>query len=131
MSEPKWLMSTATSVMAVHDKLISDFGGTFGIRDPALLQAALARPKNYWAYEQPSIPQLAAVYAFGICQNHAFLDGNKRTALGALALFLEKNGYRLIATESGAVVTMAKVAAREMTETELADWIGSNIESTN
>ena len=127
MSEPVWLAQA--TVITIHDTLITLFGGAHGIRDEGLLQSALSRPQNVWAYEQGSLPRLAAAYGFGICRNHPFIDGNKRIALAAVALFLEKNGLQLVATETNAVINFLKLAAGEMTEVELADWISANVAS--
>lgn len=99
------------------------------MRDEGLLRSALARPRNVALYKKHvSLAHLAAAYAFGIAKNHAFVDGNKRAAFAAMNLFLEKNGWRLIASEVDATLTMLRVAASEMDEAVLAEWISANIE---
>jgi len=83
----------------------------------------MARPQNQFAYGEHSLPRLAASYAFGISRNHPFLDGNKRTSLVVAELFLDLNGFELTATDADCVTTFLQLAAGELTEEELADWI--------
>ena len=92
-TSPRWLVKQA--VLAMHDALISDHGGTPGIRDDGLLESALVRPQNLYHYEpSATLFQLAASYGFGLSSNHAFVDGNKRIALTATAVFLAINGWQ-------------------------------------
>ena len=126
MNEPYWLRIEL--VIAAHREQILQHGGTLGLRDRGLLESALARPLNLWAYEQASLSRLAAAYAFGLAKNHPFLDGNKRIALIAAGVFLRINGLRLIASEPDTVITMLKLAAGEIGEEEFAEWIAANVE---
>jgi death-on-curing protein len=71
---------------------------------------------------------LAATYGFGLAKNHPFLDGNKRTALAAVAVFLDVNGYELVAPQAEAVTTVLRLAAGELSEAQLAAWITANIQ---
>lgn len=125
MSEPYWLRIEV--VIAAHRDQIAQHGGTLGLRDRGLLESALARPLNLWAYEQATLPRLAAAYAFGLAKNHPFLDGNKRIALTAAGVFLRINGLRLIASEPDTVITVLRLAAGEIGEEEFADWIAANV----
>lgn len=93
MTDPKWV--TRQLVELIHDGVIDVGGGSHGLRDGALLESALARPQNLHAYGERDIFQLAASYAEGIARNHAFIDGNKRTAFFVASDFLEQNGYEL------------------------------------
>ncbi len=94
------------------------------MRDQALLESALARPLNLISYESMSdVPRLAASYAFGIARNHPFADGNKRTALIAVAVFLSLNGFRLTADQVDAYNAIIALASGELDETAFADWI--------
>lgn len=121
----RWIV--AEVVTAVHDGLVSDFGGSAGIRDAGLLDSALARPKNLHAYDKKaSIHRLAAAYAFGLAKNHPFVDGNKRVALTIAATFLELNGHELIADEAETVVVFNRLAAGDIKERELALWFQRN-----
>lgn len=126
MSEPIWLDKRIA--LALHESLIREFGGSGGVRDEGLLESALARRQNQAAYGDPSLPDMAAAYAFGIARNHAFVDGNKRTALMAAYAFLRMNGLRLTAPEVEAVAVIRDLAAGEIDEPELAAWIAANVE---
>jgi len=123
--EVRWLLKKA--VLAMHDALIRDHGGTPGIRDEGLLESALVRPQNLYHYEpDSSLFRLAAAYGFGLSSNHAFVDGNKRIALTSTAVFLSINGWQLEASESDAVVVFTELAAGSHNEEQLADWIEKN-----
>jgi death-on-curing protein len=121
LPSPRWILES--SVLAMHDEQIAEHGGLAGIRDLPLLQSALARPQNLEAYGSPDIADLAAAYAFGIARNHAFLDGNKRTAWVVAETFLLKNGYELIASDRDGVTAMLSVADGTMSEPEFAIWL--------
>jgi death-on-curing protein len=123
MTDPAWRWIKESSVLAMHDEQIREHGGLAGIRDLPLLLSALARPKNLEAYGNPDIADLAAAYAVGIARNHAFLDGNKRTAWVVAETFLLKNGYELFASDRDGVTTMLAVADGSMSEPELAIWL--------
>ena len=123
--EPKWL--TVEYVKALHSESVAMFGGTDGVRDPGLLESALERTRNLHAYgERPTIHQLAATYCFGIVKNHPFLDGNKRTGDLAIRAFLFRNGYLYEPDEAEEASTIIAVAAGELDESGLADWIAAN-----
>lgn len=93
MTEPKWV--TRQQVEFIHEAVIEMAGGASGLRDVALLESALARPQNQYAYGETDTFQLAASYAEAISRNHAFVDGNKRTAFYVAVDFLEQNGFQL------------------------------------
>jgi death on curing protein len=128
LGEPLWM--EVADAMAAHDLELSVHGGLAGIRDAGLLESALARAKNLWAYSesQPSLPVLAAAYAVGIISNHPFLDGNKRTGLVVSFAFLDVNGLDVIASQEDAYVAILGVAAGEITEPDLAEWFTRNTE---
>lgn len=126
MSEPAWIADEA--VLILHEESLAEHGGAAGIRDLGLLQSALARPKNLFAYEGVTdIARLAACYAAGIARNHPFVDGNKRAAFLALGLFLAINGWKLEADKAEATLVMLDLAAGGTGEEELADWIRARI----
>jgi death on curing protein len=126
MQEPLW-MDFADAVIA-HDLEIAAHGGSMGLRDAGLLESALARPRNLWAYADspPNLSRLAAAYAAGISSNHPFVDGNKRTALVISFGFLDANGYELTATQEDAYLTILGLAAGEISEDQLAEWFERN-----
>jgi death on curing protein len=122
MTAPIWRWIREDSVFAMHDEQVAEHGGLAGFRDIPLLLSALARPLNLAAYGEPDIADLAASYAQGIARNHAFFDGNKRTAWVVAETFLLKNGYELTAGDAEGVTTMLSVADGSMAEAELAAW---------
>lgn len=124
MSEPVWL--TRQIVVAIHDEQLAIHGGASGLRDEGMLESALDRPRNRWAYEQADLPELAAAYAFGIARNPPFVDGNKRTSLLALYTFLGVNGLDFIVPEAEAAAIILALAAGEADEDGLNRWIRDN-----
>lgn len=125
MKEPLWLSDEL--VIAIHDEQLRLFGGPAGLRDVGALESALGRAQNRFHYDNGSLPELAAAYCYGITRNHAFVDGNKRTALLAIATFLEINGVVFDAEEPDAVVMVRSLAAGEIDEAGLARWIADNL----
>ena len=122
MTDPVWVLPEL--VIAVHQMLLAEHGGLPGVRERALLDSALARPQQKLAYENDvSIFELAASYSYGLARNHPFIDGNKRISLTVAAVFLELNGYSLNATEAEAVLMFQRLAAGNLSEPELANWI--------
>ncbi len=119
-------------MLSIHNRLLAQFGGSEGIRDQGLLESALARPRNRFAYvgEAASLHVLAAAYAFGICRNHPFVDGNKRTAMAVAMAFLDINGFMVTATQEDAYLTFLGLAAGEIDEPQLEVWFGRNSEQT-
>lgn len=123
--EPVWL--DADVALAVHDRQLSEHGGGAGVRDPGLIESALARPVNRWSYGDDDLAALAASYAFGVARNHTFVDGNKRTAWVLARLFLALNGVTLAFKPEDAIQAMLALAAGELSEDEMADWFRTHI----
>jgi death on curing protein len=126
---PGWVWLTEEAALAIHQRQLAQFGGGEGVRDHGLLLSALARPENLAAYGTPDAAALAAAYAFGIARNHPFIDGNKRAALVCAATFLLLNGHELVASEADAVTAFLALAAGEIGEDALGDWIRGNLAS--
>ncbi len=124
MKEPQWL--ERDTVIIVHEQLVAEFGGLSGIRDDGLLDSALGKPRNLFAYGTPSLFDLAASYAFGLINNHPFVDGNKRTGFASAITFLELNGGHFRATETDALVSTLALAAGGMAGREYAAWLKLN-----
>ena len=104
------------------------FGGARGLRDEGLLDSALSRPVNLLLYEPDSdLASLAAAYGYGIANNHAFVDGNKRAALLSIGLFLSINGMRLRVDQVSATNTILALATGTIDEITLAGWIRAQI----
>ena len=125
--EPIWIREDV--VLAIHSRQIAEHGGLEGIRDSGLLESALNKPKQRYTYEkpEPDLAILAAAYAYGIASNHPFVDGNKRVAFVVCRLFLKLNGADLIASGEEKYAVFMKLAAGEITESELAEWISKNL----
>lgn len=126
MKKPVWLDQRA--LMLLHAESLAEHGGLWGLRDEAALQSALARPRNVHAYERSAdVARLAAAYGFGIVRGHPFNDGNKRAGFLAIGLFLGLNAFDLEVEEADAVRTILDLAAGNLTEKALAEWIRARI----
>lgn len=124
MKEPAWI--TREECLAIHEMMLAQHGGLAGVRDEGLLESALSKPKNLFAYAKPTHAEMAASYAAGIIINHPFLDGNKRTGFMVAAVFLEVNGYELTATEESVVENTLGLAAGKLKEKDYAAWLKDN-----
>ena len=124
MNEPNWVDRQV--LIAIQSELLNRFGGLAGIRDEGLLDSAINKPKNLFAYGQPTVFELAASYATGLVKNHPFLDGNKRIGFMAAYVFLGANGWSLEATEEEAVLETLALAAGERAEADYAAWLARN-----
>jgi death-on-curing protein len=125
VEEPRWILKKAA--IALHREQLLEHGGPEGVRDETLLDSALAKPLNVFAYEEgASLFRLAASYAFGIARNHAFVDGNKRTALVVSLLFLNLNGWEIETGREELLATFLKLAEGSLSEAELAAWFESH-----
>ena len=126
-AEPRWLPRLV--VEAIHLDQVREHGGLLGIRDENALESALARARQRWTYEPDvGLPRLAADYAFGIARNHPFQDGNKRMAFLSAVTFLGLNGLDFVGTEEDVVEGMLALAAGELNEQQLTDWIRSRVQ---
>ena len=120
--EPRWLARFV--VDAVHSDQLREHGGLPGVRDEHALESALARPRQKWHYtSELEVPDLAAAYAFGLVRNHPYRDGNKRIGFLAMVTFLGLNGFAFDATDAEVVTTFVALAAGDVSENELAEWI--------
>ncbi|MGH6682677.1 MAG: type II toxin-antitoxin system death-on-curing family toxin [Pseudolabrys sp.] len=124
MNEPEWL--EIALIVAIHDEQLAVHGGLAGLRDAAMLESALDRPRNKWAYESAGLPDLAAAYGYGLAKNHPFVDGNKRTSLLAIYTFLGINGIDFVVAEADAAAMIFALAAGDVSEESLARWIKDN-----
>ena len=118
MQEPIWI--DKPEVLIAHSMQLAEHGGSNGIRDETLLDSALAKPRNVFAYaDSITLPRLAASYAFGIARNHAFVDGNKRTALVVSEGLLRVNGLKVVSLPEEKYFTFLHLADGSLTEDEL------------
>jgi death-on-curing protein len=123
---PVWLPKDF--ILAVHERQLAEHGGAHGVRDEGLLESALARPQNQFAYGETDAAALAGAYAFGLARNHPFVDGNKRTAFVACELFLVANGYDLAASDEECLAMMLSLAASEIDEAQFTAWLRENVQ---
>jgi len=125
--EPVWVSRALLD--AIHHALIEQYGGSHGVNSGALLDSALARPRNALTYAPESdLAALAASLCFGLAKNHGYRDGNKRTAFSAMAVFLRLNGLRLVVPESDAVTAMVYLATDAWSEARMAEWVRAHVE---
>lgn len=128
MNEPRWISRVVAD--AIHADLIITHGGLPGMRDGSLLESALMRPRQRFTYEPSAdLASLAASCAYGLAQNHPYLDGNKRVAFVVMATFLGLNGFNLVTDEADVVATITALAAGELEEGPLAEWVRGRIVS--
>jgi death-on-curing protein len=114
-------------IQDIHGEQLAIFGGPEGLRDAGMLESAIGRPRNKWAYEQADLPALAAAYAYGIARNHPFVDGNKRAAFAALVVFLRFNGIAFAPPQADATAIILDLAAGSVSEDGLTRWIRDNL----
>jgi death-on-curing protein len=119
--EPEFL--TLAEVLEIHAEQIERYGGSPGLRDPAGLESAVATPQATFdgEYLHRSIPAMAAAYLFHLCQNHVFIDGNKRVAANAAGTFLLMNGWDLPFSEDEYTNLVLSVASRVLTKAKLSE----------
>jgi death-on-curing protein len=112
----------------LHAVLISETGGSHGVRDIGMLQSAVARPKTTFDGQElyPDIHSKAAAMMHSLIQNHPFLDGNKRTAIAAAVLFLQINGYKFVSTNQDVEDFTLSVAKGEKDLAEIGKWLNEN-----
>ena len=124
MTEPRWI--STEQAIRMHAEQLAIFGGPAGLRDLGMLESALGRPQNKWAYGEHDLAMLGAAYAFGIARNHPFVDGNKRAAFIVLSVLLRKNGFAFAPPEALATAAIVALAAGEIEEDALGRWIRDN-----
>lgn len=123
-----WRFISRKALELLHDESLAEHGGRPGLREPGLLESALARPHQLLAYGDPDLAALAAAYGFGLVRNHAFVDGNKRAAFLATGLFVALNGQRLVTSQAEATLTMLALAAGDLSEDAFAQWLRERLQ---
>ena len=113
---------TIEIVREIHAAALAEFGGLDGVRDVTLLESAVAAPQATFAGASvfEDVIEIAAAYLFYLCRNHPFLDGNKRTALGACLVFLRLNGFEPRPDGPAWEALMLGVAAGDLSREEAA-----------
>mgnify|MGYP006171127181 CR=1 FL=1 len=122
-----WISKTLA--LAIHERQLAEHGGSSGVRDEGLLDSALARSQQLYAYGNPppDLADLAASVAFGLARNHPFIDGNKRTAHVCYRVFLQLNGGNLVAGSEEKYAAMIGLAEGSLSEAEFAQWLRERI----
>jgi death on curing protein len=126
MKQPVWIGKR--DALAIHAQMLIAHGGATGVRDEGLLESALARPLQHYAYApSPDLIDISAIYIAGIVRNHPFVDGNKRTGFTVGVLFLEMNGYHFTASEADAAQAVIELAAGTIDESGFAAFLRDNV----
>lgn len=118
-----WRFVPLAALHVIHDRQISRHGGAPGLRDAGLLEMGAARALNRAAYGPADVFDIAAAYAFGLAKAHAFVDGNKRTAVVAALTFLRLNGQGFRPDPATGVRMMEDLASGGTGEAQFADWL--------
>lgn len=115
---------TAEQVLFLHSRLIAETGGGHGIRDLGMLLSALGRPQATFDEKElyPDLFSKAAALMDSLVRNHPFVDGNKRTAITAAALFLRINGFQLVVENNEMVQFTLACAQSHLSLDEITDW---------
>jgi death-on-curing protein len=116
--EPRFL--TREQITRLHELGLARFGGAGGVRDSGLVDSAIAAAKNAFFYGHGDVFDVAAAYAYHLAEAQAFLDGNKRTAVGAALVFLELNGVRSFPNDDLLYGAMIALATKQLSKTDLA-----------
>ena len=122
---------TVETVLVIHRRMTAEFGGDDGIRDRGLLESATAMPRQQFGgrYLHAGLPEQAAAYLFHLCRNHAFVDGNKRTALATAEFFLLLNGARLDATNDELIELTVGVADGSIDKDVVTKFFTEHVEA--
>jgi death-on-curing protein len=114
--------------LAFHKQLIVDYSGLDGLRDEGLLESALAQPEStmFGAELHHNVFEMAAAYGYHLCQNHPFVDGNKRIAFVVMDTFLRINGWEVVAEERAIYTLMLALASGQIDKPHLAQWLREN-----
>jgi len=123
-----WVFLSRRTVEAINIEQLRRHGGAQGLRDENILESALARPEQGAHYGNPIVHELAAAYAFGLARNHAFVDGNKRTAIVAAGTFLLLNGNALTANDGTIYKFTMDLAAGDIDEAGAAAFFRDHTE---
>lgn len=120
---PRFLV--VDDVLRLHAIAIEDQAGDVSLRDVGLLESAVATPQQQFNgdFLHPDIPSMAAAYAFHICKNHPFIDGNKRAAVAAMIAFLADNGWRFNASADAAEPVILSLASGSLDKPALTAWV--------
>lgn len=119
------LFLSLDEVLSLHEDQVRSYGGSHGVRDIGLLESALGNASATFGGEflHQTLFEMAAAILFGICRNHPFVDGNKRTAVAAALVFLDMNGVDISVEEGAFYDLVIGVAERKITKAEVAVFL--------
>jgi death-on-curing protein len=119
---------SVAAVEAIHKEQIELFGGADGLRDAGLLESAVMRAEFKAKFDgDASLAAIAASLGYGLINNHAFVDGNKRVGLAAVVALLKLNGFTVRAPQAEKIAMVWRAAASEITEEEFAAWVERSV----
>jgi death-on-curing protein len=126
MNEPRWISRVVAD--AIHADMLITHGGLPGVRDESLLDSALMQPRQRFVCEPSNdLASLAGTYAYSLARNHPYIDGNRRVAFVVMASFLGINEFNVVTDEADVVATMTALAAGELGDAPLAEWVRGRI----
>ena len=120
---------TLGEVLALHTRILRESGGRPGIRNLSIIASAVAQPRASVGGEDayPSLTEKAAALGYALCQNHGFVDGNKRIAHAAMEVFLVLNGEEISAAVDEQEKQMLALAAGDLSRKSLAEWLAEHV----
>lgn len=112
-------------IISLHSSVVKQSGGLNGVRDDKLLDSALHTPFQTFAGEElyPTVPKKAACLCFGLVNNHAFHDGNKRIGILVMMAFMELNGMEIICTDEELIELGLGIASGKIKQEQILNWI--------
>ena len=115
--------------LTIHDRQLAEHGGSSGVRDEDMLESALARPQQLYAYGDPppDLVDLAATLAYGLARNHPFVDGNKRTAHVVYRTFLVLNDADLVAAAEEKFLSILALAEGKLSLEDFTNWMRAHV----
>ena len=116
-------------ILALHAEIMAESHGSIGVREMNLLESAIAQPRAGWGDQEfyPTLAEKAAVLCYSFIKNHPFIDGNKRIGNDAMELFLDLNGYELVADVDEQEQVILQVAASQMERDDFTAWVAAHI----
>jgi len=124
-----YVFLSVDDVIAIHARVVAEFGGDGGLRSRGLLESAFAMPRSMFSgkHLHGELSEMAAAYHYHLCSNHPFVDGNKRVALAASEVFLVANGYELNASDDELERLTQGVAAGEVSKDQVAEFYAEKL----
>ena len=124
------LFLSIEDILAIHNRVIMEFGGDLGLRDRGLLESAAAMPSAMFsgAFLHSGISEMAGAYHFHLCSNHVFIDGNKRVAVAAAEVFLLINGHELCSSDDELIELTLDLAMGKISKEEIIEFFKNNVQ---